>query len=191
MPPVTPEPSTPRALGAPGPSRRPLRTLLVTGDSMAQPLDTSSPGRLAGHGVRVIRDAHVGTGISKPVIAGLGQALGRADQAGPPATRSVFFLGANEGFPMQVPGAGTVACCGVGWATEYANRVRRMMNTYRRAGGARVYWLTLPLPRDAARRIARAVVNAAIEVAASAYGAQVHVLDMAGPSRPVVATATR
>lgn len=183
VPPVTPDAFDPRSLGAPGPKPRPLRTLLVTGDSMAQPLDTTLAGRLAGHGVRVIRDAHVGTGISKPVIVDWGRlSTAQTKKDGQDAT--VFFLGANEGFPMRVPGAGTVACCGVGWATEYANRVRRMMNTYRRGGRARVYWLTLPLPREAARaRIARAV-NAAIEVAASAYGAQVHVLDMAGRFTP-------
>ena len=56
-----------------------------------------------------------------------------------------MFLGANEGFPMKTATSPprTVACCGVGWATEYANRARRMMNAYRRAGRSRVYWLTL------------------------------------------------
>jgi hypothetical protein len=53
-----------------------------------------------------------------------------------------------------------------------------MMNTYRQGGAARVYWLTLPGPRDPARqRISRAV-NAAIAVAAVPYRAQVRVLDM-------------
>jgi hypothetical protein len=53
-----------------------------------------------------------------------------------------------------------------------------MMNVYRRSGAARVYWLLLPQPRDAARaRITRAV-NAAITVAAQPYRAQVRVLDM-------------
>ena len=38
-----------------------------------------------------------------------------------------------------------------------------MMNTYRQGGEARVYWLTLPLPRDGdLAEVARAV-NAAIE----------------------------
>ena len=39
------------------------------------------------------------------------------------------------------------------------------MDTYRRDGAARVYWLTLPLPRDAKRRSTR-VVNASVAVAA-------------------------
>jgi hypothetical protein len=53
-----------------------------------------------------------------------------------------------------------------------------MMNTYRQGGGARVYWLTLPIPRDGdLAEVARAV-NAAIEVAAQPFRAQVRVLDM-------------
>ena len=53
------------------------------------------------------------------------------------------------------------------------------MNTYRQDGAARVYWLTLPLPaRRRPAEVARAV-NAAIEVAAQPFRAQVRVLDMA------------
>ena len=52
------------------------------------------------------------------------------------------------------------------------------MDTYRQGGGARVYWLTLPIPRDGDfAEVARAV-NAAIEVAAQPFRAQVRVLDM-------------
>ena len=39
-----------------------LKTLLVTGDSLAQPLDVQLARRLAGDGVRTVRDAHLGTG---------------------------------------------------------------------------------------------------------------------------------
>ena len=53
-----------------------------------------------------------------------------------------------------------------------------MMNTYRRGGRARVYWLTLPAPRDEDRQEIARAVNAAIEVAAQPYRAQVRVLDM-------------
>ena len=53
---------------------------------------------------------------------------------------------------MPGPGGKQVECCGAEWAAIYANRVRQMMNTYRQDGAARVYWLTLPTPRDAARQ---------------------------------------
>jgi len=51
------------------------------------------------------------------------------------------------------------------------------MNTYRQAGAARVYWLTLPTPRDAARQKIARTVNAAIAVAAQPWRSQVRVFD--------------
>ena len=54
-----------------------------------------------------------------------------------------------------------------------------MMDTYRRRGAARVYWLTLPLPRDVARQKIVRSVNAAVAVAAQPYRAQVRILDLA------------
>ena len=79
-------------------------------------------------------------------------------------------------------GAQSVVCASTGntsaSAAAYATRARTMMNTYRREGTGRVYWLTLPLPRDGARqRIAR-TVNAAVRAAAGAYRAQGRILDM-------------
>jgi hypothetical protein len=90
----------------------------------------------------------------------------------------VVFIGANEGFDLPGPGGESLRCCNAGWAAAYAYRVRRMMNTYRRGGRARVYWLTLPAPRDKDRQEVARAVNAAIEVAAQPYRAQVRVLDM-------------
>jgi lysophospholipase L1-like esterase len=179
VPPVAPDAFDPRALGGSPAPRRTLRTLLVTGDSMAMPLDVVLARRLTGGGgVRVIRDPHVGTGISKSVLVDWGKlSAHQASRDEPDA--AVVFLGANEGFPMPGPGGRPVACCGAGWAAVYATRARRMMDAYRRRGAARVYWLLLPLPRDPRRvRIARAV-NAAVAVAADAYRAQVRVLDLA------------
>jgi hypothetical protein len=72
----------------------------------------------------------------------------------------------------------TVSCCSADWAAEYAFRARQLMNTYRQAGAARVYWLTLPGPRDPARQRIGRTVNAAIAVAAAPYRAQVRVVDM-------------
>ena len=57
-------------------------------------------------------------------------------------------------------------CCDRDWAALYADRARRMANTYRADGAARVYWVTLPTPRDGEPAAHRRVVNAAIRVAA-------------------------
>jgi hypothetical protein len=176
--PVTPDAFDPRQLGEPPARPRGLRTVLVTGDSLAQPLDAKVARAFAtaGAGVRVIRDARIGTSISQPDIVDWGRlAATQVRRDRPEAV--VMFMGANEGFPMRVRGR-TVTCCGVDWAAEYAFRARQMMNTYRQAGAARVYWLSLPGPRDPARqRISRAV-NAAIAVAAAPYRAQVRIVDM-------------
>lgn len=51
------------------------------------------------------------------------------------------------------------------------------MNTYRQHGVARVYWLTLPTPRDPARAKISQVVNAAVEVAAEPWRDQIRVID--------------
>jgi lysophospholipase L1-like esterase len=181
--PITPDSFDAAELGAKPARLADLKTLLVTGDSLAQPLDVQLARRLAGDGVRTIRDAHLGTGISKSDIVDWGLlSAQQVKQHKPDAV--VMFMGANEGFPFPGAGGRQVQCCGPDWAVVYATRARRMMQTYRRRGAARVYWLTLPLPRDAPRqRIARAV-NAAIAVAAQPFRSQVRVLDMTGVFTP-------
>jgi lysophospholipase L1-like esterase len=174
--PVTPDAFDPRALGEKPPPPKPLKSVLVTGDSMSQPLDAEVARSLTPKGIKVVRDAHVGTGISDTSIVDWGKlSISQVKKDTPDAT--VMFMGANEGFPMQV-GNRQVKCCSPDWAAEYAYRARRMMDTYRRAGVAKVYWLLLPTYRSAARNAIARVVNAAIETASSPYRAQVRILDM-------------
>ena len=64
--PVTPDAFDPAELGARPRPPRPLKTVLVTGDSMSMPLDAQVARALAGAGaVRTVRDPHLGTGISE------------------------------------------------------------------------------------------------------------------------------
>lgn len=147
--------------------------LLATGDSMIQVVDSMLGDRLAPRR-RVISEAHISTGLSKPDSFGIdwvrhAAAQARADH--PDAT--VVWIGPNEGFPI----AG-VSCCGPGWVKRYAARAMAMMRSYRRGGRALVYWLTLPIPRShALARVLRAV-NRAIVRAARAAGPGAHVIDM-------------
>lgn len=182
VPPMTPDWFDARDLGDPG-QRRPLRKLLITGDSLAMPLDTEVARRLSKGDVETIRDAHVGTGISKSTLLDWGKlSVQQVRRDTPDAV--VVFIGANEGFPMPAPGGREAKCCGPEWASIYAARARRMMVTYRRRGAARVYWLTLPAPRDGERaRIARSV-NAALTAAAAPYRSQVRLLDMGAVFSP-------
>lgn len=181
--PITTDAFDPVELGV-TPERLPaLKTLLVTGDSLAQPLDAQLARRMADEDVRTFRDARLGTGISKSDIVDWGVlSTQQAQERKPEAV--VMFMGANEGFPMPGAGGRSIECCGPEWAVVYATRARRMMDTYRRDGAARVYWLTLPMPRDPRlQEIARAV-NAAIEVAAQPLRSQVRVLDMSSVFTP-------
>jgi hypothetical protein len=177
---VSPDSFDPAELGAEPDPPRPLDTLLVTGDSLAMPLDVETARRMAerDEDVDVQRDPHVGTGISKTGLVDWGKlSTQHVSEREPDAV--VVFIGANEGFPLPGPDGANIDCCGPEWAAAYANRVRRMMNTYRQRGHARVYWLTLPIPRDGDLAEVARTVNAAIEVAAQPFRAQVRVLDMA------------
>lgn len=180
VPAVTPDSFDPQALGAKPSPPRPLDTVLVTGDSLSQPLDSELARALAadaGEDVRTLREPHIGTGVSKSGFVDWGKlSAQQVKERSPEAT--VVFIGANEGFPMPVGGGREVECCGPEWTAEYASRARRMMSTYRQDGEARVYWLTLPLPRDPDRQEIARAVNAAIEVAAVPYRSQVRVLDI-------------
>jgi hypothetical protein len=176
VPPVSPTAFEPAAIGEPAPPRRPLHTLLVTGDSMSQPLDNDLAEALIPKGVHVVQEPHIGTGISTTFVVNWGTLAAHQVKAEHPQA-IVVFIGANDGFPMEGPDGREVSCCGASWGAIYADRVRQIMNTYRQDGAAHVYWLTLPAPRDPARqRIAR-VVNAAIEVAAQPWASQIQVID--------------
>lgn len=178
VPPVTPEAFAPADLGAKPAAKRALRTLLVTGDSMSQPLDDVLARRLSGgEATQVIRDPHVGTGISKSGLVDWGKLSIRQSGAERPDA-VVVFIGANEGFPLKGSDGRSHDCCDAAWAAAYGTRARTMMNTYRRAGDARVYWLTLPLPRDPRRQLIARAVNASVRAAAQAYRSHVRVLDM-------------
>jgi hypothetical protein len=141
------------------------------------PLDVHVARKLTGDGVRVLRDPHIGTGVSKSGFVDWGKLSGQQVRKDRPDA-IVVFIGANEGFPLKGAGGREVKCCGPEWAAIYAFRVRRMMNTYRQGGAARVYWLTLPLPRARDRQEIANSVNAAIDVASLPYRSSARVLDL-------------
>lgn len=175
-PPVTAQAFDPAAIGAPVPDKRELETLLVTGDSLATPLDTELARRLTPEGIEVVRDPQLGTGISNTAVGDWGE-LSAAQVAREAPDAVVIFIGANEGFSIPVPGGEEVECCDTEYAAAYANRVRQVMDTFRQDGEAKVYWLTVMAPRDAdGQRVAR-LVNAAVEVAAQPWRSQVRVID--------------
>jgi hypothetical protein len=151
----------------------PLR-LLATGDSMIQIIDSLLKQRLQPrHKAHVTSDARISTGISKSFMFNwVRHARAETSRLRPQVT--VMFIGANDGFPI-----GRAQCCGPAWIAAYAGRARRMMRDYRRGGAGRVYWLTIPAPRDAQRKPIYHAVDEAIEHAAASFPAdEVSVIDL-------------
>jgi hypothetical protein len=175
FPPVTASWFDPASIGAPAPRAHVLRNLLVTGDSMSQPLNTDLYLALHEHGVHVYSDLHYGGGISKDFVFDWPrEATVATRQYRPDAT--VVFIGANEGFPLRGANGRMIGCCGPHWAAAYANRARSMTATYLRYGG-RVYWIAVPALRDVRRTAIGRVINEAVRVAFEPWRRQVRQLD--------------
>lgn len=152
--------------------------LLATGDSMIQIIDSFLAQRLKGKGARVVSDAHISTGITKPALLDwVRHAAGTARSVRPDVT--VMFIGANDGFNLKRPDGSAAPCCSGPWVDAYARRVRTMMRSYLRSGNGRLYWLLLPTPRGKNFQPVFRGVNAAIEQAARDFDAsEVRLLDL-------------
>jgi hypothetical protein len=151
--------------------RAPIK-LLATGDSMIQIIDGYLERGL-GKRASVRSDARISTGISNPFMLDW-VAHARRQVAASHPTATVMFIGANDGFNI-----GDAPCCGEAWVQAYAKRVRAMMGTYRRGGLGRVYWLTIPTPRDPKRKAIYDQVNKALKAAAKGFPQdEVSVIDL-------------
>jgi len=149
------------AVGAGVGSTAPPPTVLTTGDSSMQGIDTFLADEL-GDGASVESDVRPGTGIAKPL--GPWADLARTQTRRFHQAATVVSLGVVDRFPLHTRDGTEQPCCGPGWSAEYSRRVRAMMTTYRRGATARVLWLTLPIPRgprELADAINRSVVQAA------------------------------
>jgi hypothetical protein len=169
-------------LAVPGQAGAKSGRVLATGDSMIQIVDSFLAKQLRPEHFRVRSDAHVGTGISKPLqLDWVKHARHLARTYRPNAT--VVFLGANEGFPLRWHGK-RHNCCSRAWRMAYSARAQAMMRSFERGGDARVYWLTLPAARPHSwNRIYRAV-DLALRSAAGREGDGVRLLDMGAVFTP-------
>ena len=177
LPAIPPAPLDPPAAGDRPAEKRPLETLLVTGDSLSTPLDRELAGRLTPEGITVVPAPHLGTGISTGKFIDWG-AVGPAqvDEHHPDAV--VVFIGAGEGDPMPGPEGLEVSCCGPDWTAVYAYRVRQLMNTYRQAGASQVFWLNVMTLREPDKQRVAEAVNQAIVAAARPWPDEVHPIDL-------------
>jgi lysophospholipase L1-like esterase len=139
-------------------------TVLTTGDSMMQSLDTVLSSRLSAR-ANVRSDVHPGAALSSgPTVDWLALARRQVRRYHPRAT--IVFLGTNDLFPITRPDGTEVKCCGPDWGAAYERRARRAMRTYVQHGAGTVLWLSLPAARDEDRAPAIAAVNAALVRAA-------------------------
>lgn len=135
-------------------------TVLVTGDSMMQSLDSVLEDRLAGR-ADVEPDVQPGTGLSSTFGVDWPK-LARAQVRRLHPHVTVLFLGTNDSFTMD-----GVACCGSAWSAIYAQRARGLMRTYAQQGAGQVVWLTVPIARDPRRAPAARAINRALVAAAA------------------------
>jgi hypothetical protein len=144
---------------------RPLR-LLVTGDSMVERL-----------GPILINSIDDGGRVKGDVDVNYGSGLVRLDYfdwvdhaqelAGTPGDVTVFMLGGNDGQSIAAPG-GHLQTGTAEWRDEYARRAAEVMDALA-AGGRRLYWVGMPMPRSEKMRPMFQSLNAAVRKAADGY----------------------
>lgn len=154
----------------------PRLRVLATGDSMVEPLDEQIAPYVKRADGRLTRDPRPGTGISKLLtLDWVRYAARQAKKYTPGAT--VMFIGANDWEPLRSEDGPEVECCRRSWIDAYAKRAKRIMRAYERRSAGRVYWLTLPAPRDKEHGRRFAAVNAALTQAAASAGDGVVLID--------------
>lgn len=148
-----------------------LPTVLATGDSTMQGIDGYLSDELVDE-ASLRSDVQLGSAISR---GNFWTKHARTQTRRLRQRVSVMSVGAAlDAFPLTAPTGVKVECCEEPWVALYAARVREIMQTYRRRGRARVFWLTPPLPRAPVRlRIFTAVVTAIERAAAGLEGVKV------------------
>jgi lysophospholipase L1-like esterase len=140
-------------------------TVLTTGDSLMQSVDSILQDRLAGR-ASVVSDVRLGGAISGvPLAESVAFARRQVRRHRPHAT--VLSLGSNEFYDMTTPDGRRVACCDEPWTAEYARRARAVMRAYAQSATASVVWLAVPAARDERRVPGNIAVNAALQRAAA------------------------
>jgi hypothetical protein len=152
----------------------PLR-VIVTGDSMMEPLDRLLEPPVEEVGGRLISDPRPGTGILSPFTFDWQKHARRQVKRYRPQL-TVMFIGPNDSNRVRTDDGREVACCRRAWIDEYAQRVERMMRTYRRESRGWIYWLTLPTPVEP-HDAPFAAINLAIAEAADAVGSHARAVD--------------
>jgi hypothetical protein len=152
--------------------------VLVTGDSMVQPLDKQVVRHFKNGSAKVITDPRPGTGISRPLLLDWTRHALQQTRKHRPDAVAVLIGAATDAEPLTVLGGRQVECCRQVWIDTYQKRVEAMMRNYLSRKGTRVYWFTLPAPRKKEWQMRFNAVNLAFQNAAVAVGDRVTLVDL-------------
>ena len=141
--------------------------MLVAGDSFAEPLgyDIARYG-VTNRSLTSQLDFHLSSGLLSPFRTNWPLRLRQAMSANPPPEAVIFTLGANDYDNIRLEGGRALMMQTPAWQTEYGRRAGELMDEAG-ARGARLYWVGLPVLRDARRNATAADANAAVAAAAS------------------------
>jgi len=155
---ATPPPARPISPDAP------LR-VIVAGDSFAQPLGFELQNFATRDGMTSVEvDGRISTGLARPDYFDWPSQV--AEIAGTTGVEAiVFFVGANDDQNMILDDDSVVEVATSEWTDAYAERAASLMDACREI---RLYWVGLPVMRDADDHRAAAAVNAAVRRAAAA-----------------------
>ncbi len=122
---------------------RPLR-VWVGGDSMAQNSGAQVVQYVQESGVmKATLDYHISTGLSRPDYYDWPRRLAYVARVLQPDV-AVAFFGANDAQAVAIDGR-VLGSESAAWDALYAQRVGQAMDTLRRGGATRVYWVGLPI----------------------------------------------
>ncbi|MDQ3702863.1 MAG: DUF459 domain-containing protein [Chloroflexota bacterium] len=157
----SPVPGLKRAVTA----ETPLR-VYVAGDSFAEWLgyDLARFGA-ASRLLTTQLDFRLSSGLAHPARYNWPRRLAEMMAGSPPPEAVVLFLGANDYDHMYTP-AGVVLMQTPAWQAEYARRAAEVMDIVG-GGGARLYWVGVPVLRDGRRNATALAGNAAAAEAAT------------------------
>ena len=156
--------------------------ILATGDSMIYPIDEEL-ALFRPHGVSVLDSRHDGTGLTTSVVDWRRLSAHQAATLRPDVT--VITLGGRDG-GISLPDSQhqLIPCCGPQWLALYAGRVRPLIGAYLRGGRARVYWLLLPVPREAQRAPLFEAINDALGLLAPEFHGALRLIPTAAVISP-------
>lgn len=157
------KPARPRG-AIPVTAKKPLR-LLVTGDSMIESFGPALVNRIDDGGkVKARIDVKYGTGLVRLEVFDW---LAHARQlAAAKSDVAIVMMGGNDGQNMTARGK-RLDTETTEWRSEYTRRAGTVMATLT-AGGRRVFWVGMPIPRSPTMRRRYEALNSALRDAAAA-----------------------